>query len=105
MTYLLRAFGYTVLVAENGHQGLETAAREHPGVIIRDLQLPDIDGFEVARRLETDARLRTIPRGELSGFGGKKRAPSPKTHALWKRSFRTRSHHASSTWFSLEHLE
>src|ERR1019366_5698125 len=51
MTYLLSAFGHTVLTAESGHHGLEAAVREHPELIICDVQLPDIDGFEVARHL------------------------------------------------------
>lgn len=61
MTYLFSAFGHTVLAAENGHQGLQTAGREQPELIICDVQLPDIDGFEVARRLRTDPALRSIP--------------------------------------------
>lgn len=61
MTYLLRAFGHTVLTAEDGYRGLEAAVFEHPDLIICDVQLPDIDGFEVARRLKNDPRLRPIP--------------------------------------------
>jgi two-component system cell cycle response regulator len=61
MTYLLSAFGHTVLTAENGHHGLEAAVREQPELIICDVQLPDIDGFEVARRLHRDSRLCSIP--------------------------------------------
>jgi two-component system cell cycle response regulator len=61
MTYLLGAFGHTVLTAGDGNRGLETADREHPDVIICDVQLPDIDGFEVARRLKNHPRLRLIP--------------------------------------------
>ena len=37
------------------------ADREHPDLIICDVQLPDIDGFEVARRLKRDPELRPIP--------------------------------------------
>ena len=57
MTYLLGAFGHTVLAAEDGHHGLEAASREQPDLIICDVQLPDIDGYEVARRLESDPEL------------------------------------------------
>ena len=61
MTYLLGAFGHTVLTAEDGNRGLEIADCEYPDLIICDVQLPDIDGFEVARRLKNHPRLRPVP--------------------------------------------
>jgi two-component system, cell cycle response regulator len=61
MTYLLGAFGHTVLTAEAGRQGLEAARREHPDLIICDVHLPDIDGHEVARWLKSDPQLRATP--------------------------------------------
>jgi two-component system cell cycle response regulator len=61
MTYLLGAFGHTVLAAEDGRQGLEMARREHPDLIICDVQLPQMDGYEVARRLKSDPQLGNIP--------------------------------------------
>jgi two-component system cell cycle response regulator len=61
MAYLLKAFGYATLAARDGLEGLKLAERELPEVIICDIQLPGIDGFEVAKRLKNDARLREIP--------------------------------------------
>lgn len=61
MTYLLRAFGHTTFAAEDGLQGLETASREQPDLIICDIHLPRVDGYEVARRLKSDDRLKSIP--------------------------------------------
>jgi two-component system cell cycle response regulator len=61
MSYLLEAFGYQTLQADNGLTGIEFADREQPGLILCDIRLPGIDGYEVARRLKQDARLRTIP--------------------------------------------
>ncbi len=61
MTYLLRGFGHTVVVAEDGRRGVEAAGREHPDLIICDVQLPDIDGFEISRRLHSDPALCSIP--------------------------------------------
>ncbi|WP_198670665.1 diguanylate cyclase [Oceanicella sp. SM1341] len=52
---------YSVLLAENGLQGLEIAAREEPDVILLDVLMPELDGFEVCRRLKADARLAHIP--------------------------------------------
>lgn len=61
MTYLLNAFGHRVLAANTGIQGLETAKRERPDLIICDVQLPDISGCEVARWLKSEPELRHIP--------------------------------------------
>jgi CheY-like chemotaxis protein len=61
MRYLLGEFGYTALSAENGLNGVELAERESPDLILCDIQLPDIDGFEVARRLKRHPLLRAIP--------------------------------------------
>ncbi len=61
MSYLLRAFGYTTLAATDGVTGLDMARSENLDLILCDIQLPGIDGLEVARRLKQDARLRPIP--------------------------------------------
>jgi DNA-binding response OmpR family regulator len=52
----LRAKGYRVTVATRGATGLELAERVRPDLIILDIMLPDIDGFEVCRRLKSAAR-------------------------------------------------
>jgi two-component system, cell cycle response regulator len=61
LSYLLTAFGYTTLGAETGRSGLEMAERERPALILCDIQLPDINGYEIASRLKQDARTRDIP--------------------------------------------
>jgi two-component system cell cycle response regulator len=61
MRYLFGAFGHTVLSAEDGRQGLDAARNEHPDLIICDVQLPEMDGFEVARWLKSDPELRKTP--------------------------------------------
>jgi two-component system, cell cycle response regulator len=61
MSYLLKAFGYATLAASDGLEGLKVAGQERPELIICDIQLPGIDGFEVAKRLKSDAQLREIP--------------------------------------------
>ncbi len=61
MSYLLRAFGYETAVATDGMTGLDMARMENLDLILCDIQLPGIDGLEVARRLKQDARLRPIP--------------------------------------------
>ncbi len=49
----LRAKGYTVLAAGRGDQGLALAGEHRPDLIVLDIMLPDIDGFEVCRRLKS----------------------------------------------------
>ena len=61
MTYLLRAFGHTVLEATDGSQGQRAALESRPELIVCDLQLPLMDGYEVARTLKADPALRTVP--------------------------------------------
>jgi len=61
MTYLLRAFGYTALTAANGEEGLGVVRRERLDLIICDIHLPRMDGYEVAYELKRDPMLRRIP--------------------------------------------
>ena len=59
--YVLVAFGYQVSEATDGERGLELARSVRPDLIVCDLQLPGIDGFEVARQIKADAALASIP--------------------------------------------
>lgn len=61
MTYLLTAFGYTILKVMNGEEGLELAQREKPDLILCDLQLPRLDGFEVVKQIRRDPELLNVP--------------------------------------------
>ncbi|MBB4638799.1 hybrid sensor histidine kinase/response regulator [Longimicrobium terrae] len=62
---VLRQAGFTVREAENGIEGLRLA-RDCPDVIVLDINLPDVDGFEVCRRLKADPATRSIPVLQLS---------------------------------------
>jgi diguanylate cyclase (GGDEF)-like protein/PAS domain S-box-containing protein len=61
MVYLLRAFGYQPLMAHDGEEGVETARRERPDLIICDVHLPKLDGYGVVSRLKQDPELQSIP--------------------------------------------
>ena len=52
---------FEVLVAENGTKGCAMAAAEQPDLILMDLELPDIDGWEATRRLKSNPQTRDIP--------------------------------------------
>jgi PAS domain S-box-containing protein len=66
VTHGLRANGYGVLDARTGREGLELAASEKPDLVLLDVHLPDIDGFEVCRRLKADPVTSGIPVLHLS---------------------------------------
>jgi two-component system cell cycle sensor histidine kinase/response regulator CckA len=61
LTQLLTAHGWRVLVAQQGEIGLQIAQRGQPNLILLDVLLPGIDGFETCRRLKADARTVEIP--------------------------------------------
>jgi len=52
---------YHVIEAVNGQQGVELAERERPELILMDLSLPVMDGWEATRRLKANDDLRSIP--------------------------------------------
>ncbi len=53
--------GYNPGFAENGTEALLYLEKKHPALILLDIMMPDIDGFEVCRRLKQDATLAEIP--------------------------------------------
>jgi two-component system cell cycle response regulator len=61
MAYLLRAFGYLPITATDGMTGLEAAKQDPPDIIVCDIQLPGLDGYEIARSLKADPNLKDVP--------------------------------------------
>ena len=53
--------GYDVVFAVDGQQGLEVARSEKPDIIIMDLSLPVMDGWEATRRVKSDDAMRHVP--------------------------------------------
>jgi PleD family two-component response regulator len=53
--------GYEALVSEHGGEALNVARKELPNVVVLDIQLPDIDGYEVCRQLRSNLRTSHIP--------------------------------------------
>ena len=58
---VLIAEGYEVLEAGDGIRGLELARQEHPDLILMDINLPDVDGYELTRRVHMSPDLADIP--------------------------------------------
>ena len=61
ITYLLKSAGYEPLVAIDGVEGLATAKRELPDLVLCDMHMPNKDGYEVAREFQSDPSLSMIP--------------------------------------------
>lgn len=58
---LLTSFGYELIEAVTGEDGILAAESHRPDLILMDIQLPGIDGYEVTRRIKANPALRHIP--------------------------------------------
>lgn len=68
MAYLLRAAGNRVMTCTDGADAIAIAGREHPRVIVMDLQLERMSGLEAAAVLGADPELRAIPRVAVTAY-------------------------------------
>nr|WP_320114034.1 HD domain-containing phosphohydrolase [uncultured Desulfuromonas sp.] len=72
---LLEAFlageDFTILKAENGRQALEIIERDPVDLVLLDVMMPEIDGFEVCRRIKADQHKRTIPVVMITAYAEK----------------------------------
>ncbi|HLW33116.1 MAG TPA: response regulator, partial [Aequorivita sp.] len=58
---ILRLVGYTVATAENGRVGVDVAKKLLPDVIVCDIMMPELDGYEVLQELNKKAQTASIP--------------------------------------------
>lgn len=68
MTFLLEAHGYQVLQAFGGLEGVARALGDRPDFVLLDIQLPDIMGTEVLRRIRSAAEGATVPIIAVTSF-------------------------------------
>jgi two-component system, cell cycle response regulator DivK len=66
---LLEHAGWSVHEASNGEQALELVNGELPRVVVADISIPGIDGWEMTRRLKLDQRTREVPVLLMTGHG------------------------------------
>lgn len=68
MTYLLRAWGHEAISATDGQAGLDVVRADPPDLVVCDIQMPGLDGYEVARALKADAALARVPLLAVTAF-------------------------------------
>jgi len=61
MEYTLQQAGYEVIVASDGFEGLRSALSESPDLVILDIMLPGLDGYEVCHRLRQKSETASLP--------------------------------------------
>jgi two-component system cell cycle response regulator DivK len=66
----LRVAGFDVAEAHNGNQALSKAAEQTPSVVVTDLALPGIDGYQMTRKLRQQSTTERVPIIALTGYGG-----------------------------------
>ena len=61
LTFLLERAGFAISVASDGRQALELALELQPAVLVLDLMLPELDGYEILRQLRADPKGKNLP--------------------------------------------
>lgn len=74
----LQKKGYQVLEAENGKRAVESAATNHPDLIIMDVEMPELDGLAATRQIRTLREMSNVPILAVSAYG----ADQYRDHAL-----------------------
>ncbi len=70
---MLQPHGYQVIMANNGPQALDIICNERIDIVLLDVMMAEMDGFEVCRRIKSDERLRTIPVIMLTAYAARER--------------------------------
>ena len=68
MRDILEVHGFEILAAQTGRQGLELACERAPDLVLLDVQLSDLDGLEILRRLRSDHQTMHIPIVAVTAF-------------------------------------
>jgi CheY-like chemotaxis protein len=68
IAFLLKKAGCTVIEAETGEAGVDLAVKERPDLILMDIQLPGMDGYEATRRIRASSEAGRIPIVALTSY-------------------------------------
>lgn len=71
---LLDALGYRVLVAANGGEAVEVARAHRPDLVLMDMMMPGVDGFQATRTLRADEAFRQVPIVAITAMEGAREA-------------------------------
>jgi len=69
VAFTLRFGGYEVVAASNGEDAVHTASREHPDLILMDVRMPRLTGYDACRMMKSSEELKDIPVVFLSAKG------------------------------------
>jgi len=69
VSFMVRARGYNMISASNGEEGLAIANNEHPDLILLDIMMPGMRGYDVCLRLKANKETKRIPVIMLTGEG------------------------------------
>ena len=61
VAFMLQTRNYSVSVASGGLEGMKKAKSEHPDLVLLDIMMPDVDGYDVCMRLKSDEETKHIP--------------------------------------------
>ncbi len=67
--FILKKEGYSTVVAHSGEDGINTAREEFPDLVILDLMMPGMDGYQVCKTLRTDEKNKDVPVLMLTALG------------------------------------
>jgi CheY-like chemotaxis protein len=68
LSMLLKLVGFEVEAVHNGHDAVTAARNRRPDVLLLDIGLPDLDGYQVARKFRSDDQLKTVCIIAISGY-------------------------------------
>jgi CheY-like chemotaxis protein len=68
ISFILKGSGYNVIEAITGEEGVGKAASENPDLVLMDIQLPSIDGYEATRRIRASSGGKKVPIIALTSY-------------------------------------
>ena len=60
LEFLMKKNGYEVMVARNGNEALELVDKQVPHLVLLDIMMPDVDGYEICRHIKSSKKLKAI---------------------------------------------